>query len=95
MAFLMLNTLSQYLCTASVHRFTSVASSLTTNLLLTLRKFTSLMLSLYFGSTVMWGHLIGGAMVFSGTLLYAFSNNYSVQTKGKKSTENPEKQKIA
>jgi hypothetical protein len=49
---------------------------------------------LYFGSTVMWGHVIGGLMVFSGTLLYAFSNNFSVQTKGKKTSEKPEKQKI-
>ncbi|KAI9159310.1 golgi uridine diphosphate-N- acetylglucosamine transporter [Blastocladiella emersonii ATCC 22665] len=71
---LALTTGSQYLCIAAVHRVSATTSSLSTNLLLTLRKFVSLILSIaYFRNPFGAGHVVGAALVMAGTALYAWS----------------------
>ncbi|KAI8987567.1 UAA transporter [Mycotypha africana] len=70
-AFLIMNVLTQYVCIAGVNRMTSVATSLTLNLVLNLRKFTSLIFSIvYFNNPFGLGAKLGSALVFFGTLIY-------------------------
>lgn len=70
-AFLLMNMLTQYVCIAGVNRMTSVATSLTLNLVLNLRKFSSLMFSIiYFKNDFGFGAKMGSLLVFAGTLIY-------------------------
>lgn len=70
-AFLLMNMLTQYVCIAGVNRMTSVATSLTLNLVLNLRKFTSLIFSIiYFDNDFGFGAKMGSVLVFLGTLIY-------------------------
>lgn len=63
---------TRYVCIAGVNRMTSVATSLTLNLVLNLRKFTSLIFSiLYFNNDFGFGAKMGSALVFFGTLIYS------------------------
>lgn len=69
--YLILNVLTQFLCISSVYVLTTECSSLTVTLVLTLRKFLSLMFSiLYFKNPFTIGHWIGTALVFTGTLIF-------------------------
>jgi len=66
------NALTQYVCISSVFSLTSHVSSLTVTLVLTLRKFTSLLLSIaYFGNPFTPTHWAGTALVFGGTLVFS------------------------
>ncbi|KAI8371213.1 UAA transporter [Choanephora cucurbitarum] len=70
-AFLLMNVLTQYVCIAGVNRMTSVATSLTLNLVLNLRKFASLLFSIiYFDNDFGFGAIMGTLLVFFGTLIY-------------------------
>ncbi|KAG0718995.1 UDP-xylose and UDP-N-acetylglucosamine transporter [Chionoecetes opilio] len=70
--FLLANTLTQFVCISSVFRLTSECSSLTVTLVLTLRKFLSLLFSIvYFRHPFTPLHWLGTALVFAGTLLFA------------------------
>jgi hypothetical protein len=70
--FLILNVVTQYVCVSGVHRLSSVSSSLTLNLVLSLRKVASLILSsIIFQNPFTWGHFCGVSLVTIGTLLYA------------------------
>ena len=74
--FLILNSITQYICISGVHRLSSVATSVTLNLMLTLRKFVSLMLSvLIFGNPFGPLHAFGAVSVLSGTLLYGMAKD--------------------
>ena len=73
-AWVVVNSLTQLICIAGVHKLSSFANSLTVNLFLTFRKFISLIISIiYFGKTFTTGHLIGALLVFAGTVLYSFA----------------------
>ncbi|GBC00744.1 hypothetical protein RclHR1_03960018 [Rhizophagus clarus] len=75
-AYVIMNILTQYFCVGGVHRLNSVATALTLNLVLNLRKFTSLLISVWlFDNDFHIGMVIGGLLVFSGTLLYSFGSN--------------------
>ncbi|KAF7967596.1 hypothetical protein HWV62_33725 [Athelia sp. TMB] len=71
---LLLNTLTQLLCAAGVHRLTGKVSSLTVTLTLVVRKAVSLVISVLLyggdgkGNTRMWA---GAVLVLSGTIGYA------------------------
>lgn len=72
---LLLNTLTQLLCVAGVHRLTTRVSSLTVTLVLVVRKAASLVVSVLWvrgsgdgGSTMMW---VGAALVMGGTVGYS------------------------
>lgn len=66
------NILTQYICIRSIFVLTTECTSLTVTLVITLRKFMSLLISVvYFNSAWSQWHWIGTALVFGGTLLYA------------------------
>lgn len=69
--YLLGNVLTQYLCVGSVFKLGSEATSLTVTLVLTLRKFMSLVFSIiYFQNPFTINHWIGTVLVFAGTLIF-------------------------
>lgn len=69
--YLLLNVITQYVCIRSVYVLTTECSSLTVTLVITLRKFVSLLLSIYyFQNPFTITHWFGTALVFTGTLLF-------------------------
>ena len=69
--YLIGNTLTQYVCISSVFVLTTECTSLTVTLVLTLRKFTSLIISIiYFQNPFTLTHWIGTMLVFVGTLMF-------------------------
>lgn len=70
--YLLGNVLSQYICISSVFVLTAESTSLTVTLVVTLRKFISLIFSIiYFQNSFTVFHWIGTILVFGGTLLFA------------------------
>uniref|UniRef100_A0A023GPE3 Putative udp-n-acetylglucosamine transporter n=1 Tax=Amblyomma triste TaxID=251400 RepID=A0A023GPE3_AMBTT len=69
--YLLLNIITQYVCIRSVYVLTTECSSLTVTLVITLRKFISLLLSIYyFKNPFTLVHWLGTTLVFAGTLLF-------------------------
>ncbi|XP_067683068.1 UDP-xylose and UDP-N-acetylglucosamine transporter-like [Haliotis asinina] len=69
--YLIFNTLTQYVCIRSVFVLTTECASLTVTLVVTLRKFVSLIFSImYFKNPFTVSHWIGTLCVFVGTLLF-------------------------
>lgn len=69
--YLLINVITQYVCIRSVYVLTTECSSLTVTLVITLRKFVSLLLSIYyFQNPFTLVHWLGTALVFAGTLLF-------------------------
>ncbi|XP_031573170.1 UDP-xylose and UDP-N-acetylglucosamine transporter-like [Actinia tenebrosa] len=65
------NVVTQYICIRSVYNLTSECTSLTVTLVVTLRKFFSLLFSIfYFMNPFTVYHWIGTALVFSGTFIF-------------------------
>ena len=66
------NTATQFICISAVYRLTSECVSLTVTLVVTLRKFLSLLFSIwYFDNPFTLLHWLGTVMVFAGTLLFS------------------------
>ncbi|CAF2535014.1 unnamed protein product [Rotaria sp. Silwood2] len=71
-AYLICNVLTQYFCIRSVFILTTECPSLIVTLVITLRKFISLLFSIiYFQNDFTLNHCIGTAAVFIGTFLFA------------------------
>ncbi|XP_056635715.1 UDP-xylose and UDP-N-acetylglucosamine transporter [Diorhabda sublineata] len=69
---LFLNVVTQYMCISNVYILTSECASLTVTLVITLRKFFSLVFSIiYFQNPFTLAHWIGTIMVFTGTLMFS------------------------
>jgi len=69
--YLIGNVLSQYICISSVYTLSSVSQTLTVNLVITLRKFVSLLMSIiYFQNAFTVWHWTGSILVFIGTFLF-------------------------
>ncbi|XP_007889029.1 UDP-xylose and UDP-N-acetylglucosamine transporter [Callorhinchus milii] len=69
--YLVLNVLTQYVCIRGVFILTTECTSLTVTLVVTLRKFVSLIFSIiYFENPFTLWHWLGTAVVFVGTLMY-------------------------
>ncbi|KAG7454624.1 hypothetical protein MATL_G00261670 [Megalops atlanticus] len=69
--YLLMNVITQYVCIRGVFILTTECASLTVTLVVTLRKFVSLIISiLYFRNPFTTWHWVGTALVFVGTLLY-------------------------
>lgn len=69
--YLFCNVVTQYVCIRSVYVLTTECSSLTVTLVITLRKFVSLLLSIYyFQNPFTTVHWLGTALVFAGTLVF-------------------------
>lgn len=85
--YLLANCLTQYLCISSVFVLTTECSSLTVTLVVTLRKFVSLLFSIvYFNNPFTIHHWIGTTLVFVGTLIFTemiptFNLNKSAKSK--------------
>lgn len=69
--YLIGNVLTQYICISSVYVLTAECSSLTVTLVVTLRKFVSLLFSIvYFDNPFTIHHWIGTLLVFVGTIIF-------------------------
>ncbi|KAL2094070.1 hypothetical protein ACEWY4_011382 [Coilia grayii] len=69
--YLLMNVITQYVCIRGVFILTTECASLTVTLVVTLRKFLSLIISIwYFQNPFTMWHWFGTAVVFLGTLLY-------------------------
>lgn len=69
--YLLMNVITQYVCIRGVFILTTECASLTVTLVVTLRKFVSLIFSiLYFQNPFTSWHWLGTSLVFIGTLLY-------------------------
>ncbi|CAH1724485.1 UDP-xylose and UDP-N-acetylglucosamine transporter [Aphis gossypii] len=69
--YLIGNVFTQYICISSVYFLTTECSSLTVTLVITLRKFASLLFSiLYFSNPFTLYHWIGTLLVFIGTIIF-------------------------
>merc|ERR1711981_1073802 len=79
--YLIGNTLTQYICISAVFILTTECASLTVTLVVTLRKFASLLFSIwYFNNPFTIYHWIGTALVFAGTLVFSLKKDNLVQT---------------
>jgi len=79
---LALNTLTQYICISAVFILTTECQSLTVTLVLTLRKFCSLLFSIwYFQNSFTPYHWVGTAMVFAGTLCFTLIKDEPTKSK--------------
>lgn len=69
--FLILNAVSQYVCARSVFTLTTETTSLVVTLVITLRKFLSLLISIYyFSNPFTVYHWFGTSLVFIGTFVF-------------------------
>uniref|UniRef100_A0A8D1GJL9 Solute carrier family 35 member B4 n=2 Tax=Sus scrofa TaxID=9823 RepID=A0A8D1GJL9_PIG len=69
--YLLMNVITQYVCIRGVFTLTTECTSLTVTLVVTLRKFVSLIFSiLYFRNPFTLWHWLGTVFVFLGTLMY-------------------------
>ncbi|XP_029471103.1 UDP-xylose and UDP-N-acetylglucosamine transporter [Rhinatrema bivittatum] len=69
--YLLMNVITQYICIRAVFILTTECTSLTVTLVVTLRKFVSLIISiLYFQNPFTAWHWVGSGFVLLGTLLY-------------------------
>lgn len=69
--YLCLNAMTQYICARSVFTLTTETTSLVVTLVITLRKFLSLLISIYyFSNPFTTSHWIGACLVFVGTFIF-------------------------
>lgn len=90
--YLLMNVITQYVCIRGVFILTTECASLTVTLVVTLRKFLSLIISiLYFHNPFTTWHWVGTAVVFLGTLLYTeVWSSIRVAMKGEKAHKKAE-----
>ncbi|GBN04446.1 UDP-xylose and UDP-N-acetylglucosamine transporter [Araneus ventricosus] len=76
------NVLTQYICARSVFTIASKYSSLTVTMVITCRKFISLIFSIiYFNNPFTLTHWLGTFLVFAGTLLFADIGSFRYRRK--------------
>ncbi|CAB3364520.1 Hypothetical predicted protein [Cloeon dipterum] len=74
LVYLALNVLSQFICISSVYALTTECTSLTVTLVVTLRKFLSLVFSIwYFQNPFTAYHWLGTLLIFGGTIGFSLS----------------------
>ncbi|EDW62340.1 uncharacterized protein Dvir_GJ16752 [Drosophila virilis] len=79
--YLLCNVVTQYICISSVYVLTTECASLTVTLVVTLRKFVSLLFSIvYFRNPFTLSHWLGTVLVFFGTILFADVLNQLLET---------------
>ena len=72
--YVLVNMLTQYVCVRGVFMVGQAAGALTLTLALTIRKFLSLFLSIwFFGNTFSKYHWLGAAFVFVGLMIYSLT----------------------
>lgn len=87
--FFLNQTFYRYICISSVYFLTTECSSLTVTLVITLRKFASLLFSImYFNNPFTLYHWIGTLLVFVGTIIFTeIPQKVQQMTKPKKKTK--------
>lgn len=81
---LAINIITQYICIRSVNILSGKASSLTVAVILMIRKFVSLFLSIFlFGNELSLSIIFGASLVFLGALLYSVSGKSPTEKKVK------------
>lgn len=94
--YLIGNVLTQFICIASVYVLTTECKSLTVTLVVTLRKFTSLIFSIvYFKNEFTIFHWLGTICVFYGTIIFtdlvpSIRKSFDSSSKTEKSTTKTE-----
>lgn len=84
--YLCINIVTQSLCVQGINRLNVISTALTANIILNLRKFISLILSIYiFENKRNFGTIFGIILVFSGSVWY------SIETRKKKTINNKPK----
>lgn len=74
--YLLGNGLTQYVCVRGVNNLAGNATALTVSIVLNVRKFVSLLLSIYlFGNKLSVGTIVGTILVFVGASLYSYSSS--------------------
>jgi len=69
--YVALNVVTQYVCIQGVYQLTPIVDPLSVNVTLTVRKFVSLLVSIYlFNNTFTAAHWVGACLVFGGALWY-------------------------
>lgn len=87
-AFLLLNCISQVICARGVNKLTSQSTALTISVVLTLRKFASLVLSsIVFGNKFNAQGMVGSAVLIGGSILYSYSSQGTERIIKEKSEE--------
>ncbi|KAG4088677.1 UAA transporter [Neocallimastix lanati (nom. inval.)] len=90
--YLSMNILSQYFCVTGVHKLSSISTALTLNLILSLRKFVSLLLSIFiFKNPLKLGHWIGTIILFAGTVMYFKDTPSKISSNKKEHNSNKNK----
>jgi len=70
--YIAINTISQFTCISGVQKISSIVTSVTLDLILNIRKFLSLLISVFlFKNPFSWWSWLGSLFVFSGVLGYA------------------------
>lgn len=84
--WLMLNATTQYLCIRGVNKLSGATSALTVGIVLNVRKFVSLLLSVVlFGNSLSSLTVLGTVLLFAGAGLYSFEGRKAAEkTKAKK-----------
>src|SRR5579864_817413 len=73
--FLCINVVTQYVCVRGVNRLSAISTALTITIILNIRKFTSLALSVaIFGNKLATGVKAGAILVGLGAAWYAFES---------------------
>merc|ERR1711922_19498 len=91
LVYLLGNVITQYICISAVFILTTECASLTVTLVVTLRKFGSLLFSIwYFHNPFTIHHWLGTILVFTGTLVFSLKKDV-VQQKAVKINETGEK----
>jgi hypothetical protein len=69
--YVALNVVAQYVCIKGVYQLTPIVDPLSVNVVLTVRKFVSLLVSIYlFNNTFTAAHWAGAVLVFGGAMWY-------------------------
>ncbi|KAH7725527.1 UAA transporter [Aphelenchoides avenae] len=80
----------QWVCILFVYRLNSEVDSLTVTLVVTLRKFLSLIISIYwFDNPFTSIHWIGASLVFGGTIVFSGFSNAASSSPGRKPASKP------
>jgi UDP-xylose/UDP-N-acetylglucosamine transporter B4 len=83
-AVVTINIFSQWMCINGVYRLTAYADPLTSNIVMTVRKFISLLISVVlFGNTFTAYHWVAAVLVFSSVLWYSTAPQPTVAGKKK------------
>jgi UDP-xylose/UDP-N-acetylglucosamine transporter B4 len=86
--YLILNAFTQYICVRGVNNLAGHASALTVSIVLNVRKFCSLLLSIYlFGNELSGGTIVGTLLVSIGASLYSYSNSRPTRVDPEKKTK--------